>query len=243
MNVILAGRVPTLSNRRHLGLLEKKKDYKLRAKDYHKKQDELKRLQQKALNKNPDEFYFKMINSRLEGGVHHKLKKDRVQNDAQVRMMNTQDLRYVRLKRGVEAKKIERLKSSLHMLDETRPKNKHTFFVDTKEEASNFDPAKHLNTHPALIGRTYNRPMMETLKKQRIGHHHDEEFAQEIELERRKKYKELSARIEREKQLFIIAQKMQTKQDIHEKRRRKVKVADETEDKPAVYKWFLERRK
>ncbi|XP_071964845.1 probable U3 small nucleolar RNA-associated protein 11 [Antedon mediterranea] len=231
-----------LANRRHLGLLEKKKDYKLRAKDYHSKQDELKRLRQKAFNKNPDEFYFKMINSKMEDGVHRKKKKEKVQTDTQIRMMDTQDIRYVNLKRGIEAKKIERLKSSLHMLDEARPKNKHTFFVDTAEEASNFDPAKHLNTHPALIGRTYNRPTMETLKNQRLGQHYDEDFVKEIELERRKKYKELSARIEREKELFVIAQKMQAKRDMHEKRQ-KVKVTDETEDKPAVYRWFTERKK
>jgi hypothetical protein len=30
---------------------------------------------------------------------------------------------------------------------------------------STFDPAKHLNTHPKLLDRTYNRPTKETLKQ------------------------------------------------------------------------------
>lgn len=55
-----------LAGRERLGLLEKKKDYLLRAKDYHSKQRRLKALREKALFRNPDEFYFKMINSRTK---------------------------------------------------------------------------------------------------------------------------------------------------------------------------------
>jgi len=34
--------------------------------DYHKKQNALRALQKKALDKNPDEFYFKMIRAELQ---------------------------------------------------------------------------------------------------------------------------------------------------------------------------------
>lgn len=34
--------------------------------DYHKKQNTLAALRKKALDKNPDEFYFKMISSQLQ---------------------------------------------------------------------------------------------------------------------------------------------------------------------------------
>ena len=59
--------------RAHRGLLEKKKDYVLRARDFHKKEDALRLLQEKALFRNPDEFYTGMVHSRVEGGVHRHL--------------------------------------------------------------------------------------------------------------------------------------------------------------------------
>jgi U3 small nucleolar RNA-associated protein 11 len=60
-------------SRQKYGILEKHKDYVLRAKDYHSKQERLKAFREKAYFKNPDEFYFKMINSKTK--VRYKLRK------------------------------------------------------------------------------------------------------------------------------------------------------------------------
>jgi len=49
-----------------LGILERHKDYKVRAKDNNRKKDTLKALQEKAALKNPDEYYFKMANSKTQ---------------------------------------------------------------------------------------------------------------------------------------------------------------------------------
>uniref|UniRef100_A0A2P2M400 U3 small nucleolar RNA-associated protein 11 n=1 Tax=Rhizophora mucronata TaxID=61149 RepID=A0A2P2M400_RHIMU len=57
-------------SRKKFGLLEKHKDYVIRAKAFHKKEETLQRLREKAALRNPDEFYFKMIKTRTVDGVH-----------------------------------------------------------------------------------------------------------------------------------------------------------------------------
>lgn len=55
-----------LAHRTRLGILEKHKDYVLRARDYHSKQNRIQRLKEKAANRNQDEFYFGMVNQRTK---------------------------------------------------------------------------------------------------------------------------------------------------------------------------------
>jgi hypothetical protein len=59
--------------------------------------------------------------------------------------------------------KIERLKATLHFLD-NKPQNTHTVFVDTEAEAVGFSGAEFLDTAPELVDRTFNRPRLETLE-------------------------------------------------------------------------------
>ena len=47
------------------GFLEKEVDYKKRAKKYKQNQEMLKKLYEKSSVKNEDEFYFKMVNSKI----------------------------------------------------------------------------------------------------------------------------------------------------------------------------------
>ncbi|KAG2592404.1 hypothetical protein PVAP13_5NG546886 [Panicum virgatum] len=56
--------------RKKFGLLEKHKDYVVRSKAFHRKEEIIGKLREKAAFRNPDEFYFKMINSKTVGGVH-----------------------------------------------------------------------------------------------------------------------------------------------------------------------------
>ncbi|KAL9189347.1 hypothetical protein ACHAXT_009022 [Thalassiosira profunda] len=117
-------------SRSHLGLLEKKGDYKLRSKDYHRKQDRLKAMRSKIANRNPDEFYFGMHRSQVDGlsgrntGRHQKTEEARrMQLEEQglgpdaVKIMKDQDLAYVRMQRAMDGRKVEKLQSSLHYLE------------------------------------------------------------------------------------------------------------------------------
>ncbi|XP_030638461.1 putative U3 small nucleolar RNA-associated protein 11 [Chanos chanos] len=231
--------------RRNLGLLEKKKDYKLRADDYHKKQNTLTALRKKALDKNPDEFYFKMINAQLKDGLHVVKPKEEevVLTEEQKKVMRTQDIKYVEMKRVSEAHKIERLKAELHLLDaDGKQENKHTFFVDTKKDVEEFDLAKHLNTVPELVDRTFNRPTLETLEKKSVQGVVDPKSLQKLAKQRKAQYEILSQRIDREKKMYVIGQKIQTRKDLQEKIK-KVKVCNETANAPAVYKFEARRKR
>ncbi|XP_033497250.2 putative U3 small nucleolar RNA-associated protein 11 [Epinephelus lanceolatus] len=231
--------------RKHLGLLEKKKDYKLRADDYHKKQNTLAALRKKALDKNPDEFYYKMINAQLQDGVHVAKKgtEDVEMTEEQKKVMRTQDIKYVEMKRVAEAKKIERLKGELHLLDAgSKQKNKHTFFVDSKKDVESFDLAKHLDTAPELVDRVYNRPTLTTLETKSVQGAVDPHNVKKLAKQRNHQYKILSQRIDREKKMFVITQKIQTRKDLQDKNK-KVKVKKETTSAAAIYKFEAKRKR
>eukprot|EP00353_Schmidingerella_taraikaensis_P003896 CAMPEP_0185569862 /NCGR_PEP_ID=MMETSP0434-20130131/2367_1 /TAXON_ID=626734 ORGANISM="Favella taraikaensis, Strain Fe Narragansett Bay" /NCGR_SAMPLE_ID=MMETSP0434 /ASSEMBLY_ACC=CAM_ASM_000379 /LENGTH=93 /DNA_ID=CAMNT_0028184813 /DNA_START=71 /DNA_END=352 /DNA_ORIENTATION=+ len=64
-----------LSHRQHLGILEKKKDYKRRSADFKNKNNIIKKLGLKAELRNPDEFYHKMHAARNVDGEHRVMLK------------------------------------------------------------------------------------------------------------------------------------------------------------------------
>ena len=229
--------------RAKLGLLEKKKDYKLRADDFNKKKKALQHLRKKALNKNPDEFYYHMINSKQVDGVHQEKTKDNALSEEQIKLMQTQDKKYIMNKRTSEINKIEKLRATLQLISsEDKPKNTHTFFVDSEKEKKSFNVASRLSTHPSLLSRTHNRPKLEDLKAGKFDNL-DPEALEEISKKSEKAYKELHQRLDREKQLAVVQRKMEMKAALREKIKPIRLVAAEEKDAAPVFLWPQERKK
>lgn len=107
------------ADRKKYGLLEKHKDYSLRAKDFNKKKAQLKSLKRKAEDKNEDEFYHGMISrsgpstwaskgKRWTGTVDGDRGNKALPMDV-VRLMKTQDMGYLRTMRNVAGKDVKAL--------------------------------------------------------------------------------------------------------------------------------------
>jgi Utp11 protein len=175
---------------------------------------------------------------------HHEVEKDDDHTPDQIRLMQTQDLKYITMKRTIEANKIKRLQAELHMTDvANRIPNKHTFFVDNDEDAANFDVATRLDTHPALLGRRTNRPRLGDINKlaKKLGDETDVVAMQRI---REQKYKELLKRIDRERELKVIMEKMELKRKLQEKRSLEPKrVKKGTKSSAPIYEFKFERKK
>lgn len=250
-------------SRAHLGLLEKKKDYKLRANDYHLKEEKLKAMRSKAELKNPDEFYFGMHRSAVVDGQHRKTNEARMMELNQqigpdaVRIMKDQDLTYVRMHRQRDLKKVGQLESDMHFLGAASSQDvgrKHTIFVESQEEADNFDAATHFETAPELVNRDFNRRRIQdmvqsdsnqspypsdevpTEKKLEKETKRNLEQLKQAAQERADSYSELELRKNRLRQLSMAESHLVTEKLMRCKGKKR-KVKDAVDGKPALYKW------
>ena len=126
------------AHRKTFGLLEKHKDYVVRAKDFNKKKRIVKQLRTIADEKNPDEYYRGMIKSSIVEGKHTTVRDNSLSAEA-LKLMKTQDANYLQVKLQAEKQKIAKLQNVLH---DTRHEkiNTHTVFVDSDSEVETFDP-------------------------------------------------------------------------------------------------------
>ncbi|OQD78256.1 hypothetical protein PENDEC_c001G00102 [Penicillium decumbens] len=111
-----------LEGREKWGILEKHKDYSLRAKDYNAKKAKLKRLEEKARNRNPDEFHFGMMGDKdRTQGRHGRGTVGRdsaaargLSHDA-IKLLKTQDKNYLRTSAERIRREIERLEREVEL--------------------------------------------------------------------------------------------------------------------------------
>ncbi|GKZ39188.1 hypothetical protein AbraIFM66950_012029 [Aspergillus brasiliensis] len=112
-----------LEGREKWGILEKHKDYSLRAKDYNTKKEKLKRLQEKVRDRNPDEFAFGMMSSSSGRQGKHGATGNRdsaaargLSHDA-IKLLKTQDAGYLRTVGERIRRQMEKLEEEVRLQD------------------------------------------------------------------------------------------------------------------------------
>lgn len=213
------------ARRANLGLLEKRKDYKLRAADYRSKQARLHRLREIADSRNPDEFYFGMVKRRTNKGVAIAQRDTVALTEAELRVLRTQDAGYISTLATAERnvihsthsywtltclKMCERLRAEIHMMPGVG--RKHVLF-----EEAGAPPIKPTGRANAIVG----------------------EGAGEEDPSRVRKL--LSAHESRLEQLEKIAREIQLQRNLQTSGERKQVGTDANGG--AIYKWKPERRR
>ncbi|KAF5942669.1 hypothetical protein HYC85_020311 [Camellia sinensis] len=201
-------------SRKKYGLLEKHKDYVVRAKAFHKKEDALRKLREKAAFRNPDEFYFKMIKTKTVDGVHKPESQANKYTQEELMLMKTQDIGYVLQKLQSEKNKIEKLTAVLQSLD-NQPSTRRVFYAEDREDA------KEMQLRTSKVGKM---PFFE-----------DENSAS---------YRELEARKGRVNDLEKLYMDMAMQKELQKKGRKRKLREDEIvcPISKTVYKWRPDRK-
>lgn len=225
---------PELRVAKH-GLLEKKRDYKLRAKDRNRKLLRLKLLKEKAAFRNRDEFYYGMINAKTDDGRVRKTLNLNEKNalpiahrDREQRLLaETQDSAYVDMKLRAEMAKVERLRRGLHFnVDKQETKRKHIRFVDTEEEQEKVVDELKRKDEGKQEGK-YSARMQRALDRLKA-----------------KSYQQLQLHDQRKQKLLNVYQDIQVEKNLLQKGRRVMKTPPNKETgAPPVYRWLQERKR
>jgi U3 small nucleolar RNA-associated protein 11 len=158
-------------SRANRGLLEKHKDYSLRARDHNEKKARLRLLRQKAADRNPDEFHFAMLSSKTKNGVKIADRGNKALSMDVVKLLKTQDQGYLRTMLQRTRKEKERVEQGV-VLGKGEDSDgeavvrtlkggrsgKHTVFVGDEEQQKEFDAEQWFETDEKGVQTAYNRP-------------------------------------------------------------------------------------
>lgn len=228
-------------DRAKYGLLEKKKDYRLRAADYHKKQAALKALKHKAKSYNPDEYYHAMTSKKTDDrGILVADRGNETLSVQQVQLLKTQDVNYIRTMRLNEKLKIDKQKKDLDF----KSQGKHTVFVDSFDEQKQFKPEEYFKTDQSMLKRRENRLKLDQLennekliKQTPID---DQKYKDKQDLKKLKQYQLLKRRLEREQQLRQVESRMEMTKELMKKGSEK-KLVDS--NGKVQFKWKNQRKR
>ena len=216
-----------LEHRKRLGFLEKKKDYKIRAEDYHEKEKKYKNLKEAARTRNPDEFYHKMIKAKIIDGEHVQFPDDK--NLEQKLVTNTQFINLVNFKKSQLEKEAEKMKVRLQLnknIFEGGNKSKHTLYYEDEDE---FLEELKKEKEKEFLNKKRNLN-----KKEENSEINEEE--QKLTPENKQLINSYKQRQKHIKQLEQISQGLQEQKELL-KGGKKKKIGN------GVYKYFMERKK
>ncbi|KAL0228630.1 hypothetical protein GEMRC1_013250 [Eukaryota sp. GEM-RC1] len=200
--------------RAKLGILEKHKDYVKRAKDYNRKQETLRDLKKRARERNPDEFAFGMIKSKVVDGVHHTPRHTFTKEE--VLEMKDVDLPYVLRRLAVEERALKSLQSKLI----PRVKPTITRFIDSDDDS--FAPTSSISSENPNNNTTSDSS--------------DDEI---IIPEGKSKETELMERAETVRKLKLMARELHLQRELMQDS----KARKNTSGSMPVYKWATKRKK
>ena len=99
------------AGREKWGVLEKHKDYSLRAQDYNTKKRKLGELERKAKEKHPDEFAYGMLSKKQ--GKHGKGGQENLLSHDAVKLLKSQDAGYLRVALGRGRKEMRKVQEEV----------------------------------------------------------------------------------------------------------------------------------
>ncbi|ODH53272.1 hypothetical protein GX48_00468 [Paracoccidioides brasiliensis] len=108
------------SGREKWGILEKHKDYSLRARDYNVKKAKLQRLREKARDRNPDEFAFGMMSDKTKTQGRHGARGSETAANLSheaIKLLKTQDAGYLRVVGERVRRQLERVEQEVRLQD------------------------------------------------------------------------------------------------------------------------------
>eukprot|EP00656_Telonema_subtile_P044961 TRINITY_DN5122_c0_g1_i3.p1 TRINITY_DN5122_c0_g1~~TRINITY_DN5122_c0_g1_i3.p1 ORF type:complete len:265 (-),score=58.31 TRINITY_DN5122_c0_g1_i3:174-968(-) len=245
--------------RAKFGLLEKKKDYVKRAKDFHRKEDAIRVLQEKASLKNPDEFYFAMQSAQVSTkGVHGGkagAKRKRGQDTLDRKSELSKDLGYVTHKKMIETKRIAELEQGLHRIRGSEGEGqhpKHSLFMKSAEEAKQVKPedllfpgVQHYNCPPSHNAAILNEPKVSSLWLGPDFSKAKGKRARHLNKAMERAYEELQQRRVRELKLTELMVEIGGKGNVMGKGKKSVANMRKVKDDGVapVYKWKKERKR
>lgn len=164
-------------SRQKWGILEKHRDYSLRAKDHNAKKRKIQDLRARAAGRNDDEFYFGMVSIQNVSGQKAGDRQHRSLDHQEVTGLKRQDAVYLRSMLQVTRKEIARIEDEIQLLERgpegaeivtlrkqasQKSSGGHTVFVEDSETQQSFRAEAWFAANEDDLGRIFNRARITT---------------------------------------------------------------------------------